>query len=271
MILQVFWHTLACIQACFDLSVSDITTYNNRAVQTQTCANRILGQYLTYIRHWLIEVNAYSITFACLTEFLWNKTCRIIIHLLNPDTILIDLTLDITVSRATYAQADWATCAVARQTNHTDIVCHVLTAKLCTQTNLICLFEQLLFELNIAERTTSLITCSRQCIVVVSRSQLHGQQVLLCTRTANHKSDVVWRASRCTKALHLLYEEWNECARILDTRLGLLIEVSFVSRATTFGHTKEVIFHTFSSLQINLCWQIALGIHLVIHIEWCVL
>ena len=105
----------------------------------------------------------------------------------------------------------------------------------------------------------------------MSRSKLHGKKILLCTSTTNYKCNVIWRTSSSTKTLHFLYEERNECTRILNTCFSLLVEICLISRTTTLSYAKEVIFHTFSSLQVNLRRQIALGIHLIIHIQRSVL
>ena len=57
----------------------------------------LFSQFFQYIGHWLIEVNLHCIAFASFTKFCWDKFCRFVIHLFNPDTIFIDLTLDVTV------------------------------------------------------------------------------------------------------------------------------------------------------------------------------
>ena len=66
------------------------------------------------------------------------------------------------------------------QTDHADIVSEILTAELCTQANFVSLFEELVLQVDVTESTTRLITCCRQLIVVLDRSQLHGEEVLLC-------------------------------------------------------------------------------------------
>ena len=230
-----------------------------------------MAEEFAYIRHRLVEIYAYCIAFASLTELLWDEGSRVVVHLLDPDTVFVDLTLDITVCRAAYAKSDRAASAVAWKTDHTDIVSHILTTKLSTETNLVCFLEELLLELDVTEGTTGLIACGRECIVVVSRSEFNSEQVLLCTGTTDHECDMVRRTSCSTEALHLLHEEWDEGARILDTCFGLLVEVSLVSRTTTLGHAEEVVLHTFASLKVNLSREVALGIYLVVHVERSVL
>ena len=251
--------------------MSDVTTYDNSTIEREACADRILREQFAYIRHWLVEIYAYCIAFACLTQLLWNETCRVVIHFLNPDTILIDLTFDVTVSGAAYTQTDRAASTVTWKTNHTDVVCHIFATELCTKTDLVCLLEQLLLKFDVAESTTCLVTSRRECVVVVSRCQFNCKQVFLCASATNHKRDVVWRTSCSTEALHLFYKEWNEGARILDACFGLLVEICLIGRTTTFGYTEEVILHTFSSFQVNLCGEVTFSVHFVIHIERSVL
>ena len=61
MILQILRHTLAGIQACFNLRMRNIASYNNRAVERKTGTNRVIGEDLANIRHRLIKVNLYGI------------------------------------------------------------------------------------------------------------------------------------------------------------------------------------------------------------------
>ena len=271
MILEVLRHRFACIQTRFDLRMSDVTTNDDRTVQAQTCADRVFRQDSAYIFHRLIEVDTNSIAFTCLTQLLGNEGSGVVIEFLDPDTIFVDLTFDVTIGRAAHAQTDRAARTVTRQTNDTHVMRHVLTAELRTKTDLVCLLEQLFLQLDITESTTCLIAVSRQGVVVMGRSELHGQQVLLRRGAADDDSDVVRRTSSRTEALHLLHEERNERPRVLDTRLGLLIEVGLVSRTTTFGYAKETILVALGSLQVNLCREVAFGVHLVVHVERCVL
>ena len=156
---------------------------------------------------------------------------------------------------------------MTRQTNHADIVSQVLTTKLSSQANLMSLLQQFLLEVNIAEGATCLVARSRQTIVELDRSEFHSEQVLLGRGSTNHKGDVVWRTSSSTQTLHLLYQEWDECSLVLDSSLGHWVEVGLVSRATTLSHHHKLILSTLCCLDINLCRQVATGIHLVIHVQ----
>ena len=160
---------------------------------------------------------------------------------------------------------------MTRQTDHTDVVSQILTTKLSTQTDLLSLNNQFLLEVDVTESSTGLITGGRQTIIELDRSQLHSEQVLLGRSTTNHEGDMIRRTSSCTPTLHLLYQEGDERTLILDGSLGHRIEVGLVGRATTLGHHHKLILSTLGSLDINLCRQVATGIHLVVHIQRCIL
>ena len=148
---------------------------------------------------------------------------------------------------------------------------HILTAELGTETDLVGLLEQLFLQLDVTERTSGLVAGSRQRVVVVGRSELNGKQVLLGGGTTDNDRNVVRRTSGCTERFHFLYEEGDERTGVLDTCFGLLVEVGLVGRTATLGDAQETVLSSVSSLQVNLCGEVALGVNLVVHIERCVL
>ena len=68
---------------------------------------------------------------------------------------------------------------MTRQTDDTNVVSQILTTELGTQTNLLSFLDEFLLEIDIAESATCLVTSRRQTIVILNRSKLHRQQVLL--------------------------------------------------------------------------------------------
>ena len=58
-----------------------------------------------------------------------------------------------------------------------------------------------------------------------------------------------------------LGEYANKANMKLDYVAGL------VGKATTFRHAKELILHALSSLDVDLSRQVALGVHLIVHIQ----
>ena len=247
--------------------MSDIAAYDDGAVEAQTCTDGVFGQDRANILHRLVEVNAYGIAFASLTEFFGNQRSRVVVQLLDPDTVLVDFALDVAVGRAAYAKADRAAGTVTRQTNHAHVVRHILAAELCTQADLVCLLQQLFLQLNVAERTSGLVARSGQTVVEMRACQLNRQQVFLRAGTTDNDGDMIRRTSCRTQALHFLHEERNQRTRVLDTRLGFLVEIGLVGRTATLGHAEETVLRSVGSLQINLRRQVALGVHLVVHVE----
>ena len=82
---------------------------------------------------------------------------------------------------------------------------------------------------------------------------------------------MIRRTCCCTQMLHLLYQEWQQSAFVLNGCFGHWVEVGLVSRTTTFGNHYETVFSTFNSLDINLCREVTLGVYLVIHVQRSIL
>ena len=205
-----------------------------------------------------------------MTHFFRNQFARIAIQFLNPDTFFVNLALDVTVGRAGNAQTYRTGSTVTGQTDDAYIVSEVFTTELRTKTYFMSFCQHFFLQFYIAESTTVFITCSGQFIVVMGRSQFHGQQILLSRSTADNESDVIRRTSSRPQRLHLLYKERNQRTGVQDS-FGLLIQVSLVCRTATFGHAEEFIFHSLSSFDINLCGQVTLRVHLIVHVQWSIL
>ena len=272
MILEVSRHLLACVETSLELSVSDVASHDDSALEVNACADGILRKLCTYCVDTLVEVYLdASCALARTTEFFRNKLRRISVHLLEEHTVLSDLSLDVAVSRAANAHTDWAACAVAWQTDYADVVSKILAAELCAETDLVSLLEELLFEVDVAESASGLVACCRQRVVILDRSELHCEQVLLSRCTADNECNVVRRTSRCTEALHLLYEERQQCALVLDGSLSHRVEVGLVSRTATLSYHYEAILVALYSLDVNLCGEVAACVHRVVHVQRSVL
>ena len=153
------------------------------------------------------------------------------------------------------------------QTDDADVVSQMFAAKLCSKSNPMGLNEELLLKINIAESTPCLITGSGQVVVILNRSELHREQILLCRGASDDESDVVWRTSSGAQCLHLLHKERQQCAFILNGSLCHWIEVGFVCRATTLCHHHKAILHAVCCLDVNLCRKVTASVYLVIHIQ----
>jgi hypothetical protein len=100
MVLQVFRHRFASVEACLNLSVSDVAAYDDCSVEGEARAHWVLAELLANLVHWAVEVYAHHFALACVAEFFWDEFVWFVVHLLDPDTVLVDLTLDVAVGRA---------------------------------------------------------------------------------------------------------------------------------------------------------------------------
>ncbi len=272
MILEILRHFLAGIQTSLQFGMSDVASHDDSTFQINAGAYRIFGEFLAHSINTFVEVNLNALcSLARLAQFLRDKFRRIRVHLLNPNTVGIDLALDIAVGRTAHAHTDRTACTVARQTNHADVVSQILTTELCTESNLVSLVEELVLQVDVAERATGLVACSRQRVVIFYRSELHGEQVLLSRRAADNESNMIRRTSGSTQRLHLLNEERQQSALVLDSSLCHRIEVSLVCRTSTLGNTNKAILVALGSLDVNLSRQVATCVHLVVHIQRSIL
>ena len=160
---------------------------------------------------------------------------------------------------------------MAGQAYYADIMGKVFAAELCSKSYLVGFLKQLLLKFHIAEGTSCFIASGGEFVIVVSRSQFHGQKILLCTGSANDNGDVVGRTCCCAETLHLFHKEGNQCSGILDAGLGFLIEVCFVGGPSAFRDAEETVFHSLAGFDVDLCGKVATGVHLVVHVERCIL
>ena len=167
MILEVIRHIFASIQASFQLSMGDVASHDDSTFQIHACAHRILRKFCAHSIDTLVKVDFDARgAFARVAQFLWYQFGWVAIHLLKPYTVLVNLRFDVTVCRAAYAHTDRTACSVTRQTNHTHVMCQSLTAKLGTQSNLVSLLKELVFQVDVAESASCFIARCRQVVVV---------------------------------------------------------------------------------------------------------
>ena len=160
---------------------------------------------------------------------------------------------------------------MAGQADDTDVVGKILAAELCAEPDLMCLNEQLGFQVGVAEGAACLVAGSGKAVVILDAAEFYGEEVLLCGSTADDEADVVRRTGCRSEALHLLYEERNECALVLDGGLGHGVEVGLVGGTAALGNHHEAVLRTLDGLDVDLCREVALGVHLVVHIERSIL
>ena len=148
---------------------------------------------------------------------------------------------------------------------------HIFSAELCAKTNLVGFLQQLFLEIYIAEGASCLVTRCRQAVIEMRACEFDGKQVLLGRSTTDDDSNMIRRTSCGTEGFHFLYEERNERARILNTCLRLLVEISLIGTTSALRHAQETILCAVRGFYIDLRRQVAFGVHLVVHVERCIL
>ena len=229
MILEILRHSLTGIQTGLQLGMGDVAGKDNRAFQVHAGADGIFGQFGTNGIDTLVEVDFNTLRSLTGTAILLgNQFCGVVVHLLQPYAVFIDLGLDVTVGRTTYAHADGAGGTVTGQTDDADVVGKMLTAELCAESNLVGFEQELLLEVDVAEGASGLIARGGQVVVILDRGELHREQVLLGRSAADDEGNVIGRTGGCAECLHLLHEEGQQGAFVLDGGLGHGVEVGLV-------------------------------------------
>ena len=209
MLLHVLGQTFAALDALFQFCMGDVAAHDDRTVEQEEGRYRILGQIGQNFLHRTVQVDAHTVgmlgeTVTEVTEVLGYETDRIVVQSFEPDTVLIDLTLDVAVRAAGYSEADRAGRTVTGQTDHADIMGEVLAAELGSEPDVAGSLEELLLQLDIAECAAELVTGGRQVVVILGRGELYGLEVGLSRGAAYDECDMIGRAGRSTEAIRKL-------------------------------------------------------------------
>ena len=140
---------------------------------------RILGQIGQNFLHWTVQVDAHTVGMLgeTVTEVFGHETDRIVVQGFEPDTVLIDLTLDVAVGTAGDSETDRTGRTVTGQTDDTDIMGEVLAAELGSEPDVAGSLEKLLLQLDVAECAAELVSGGRQVVVVFGGGELYGLEV----------------------------------------------------------------------------------------------
>src|SRR5690554_2375996 len=157
MVLDILREPLTTVDALLKLRMGDVTSHDDVAVQRQARGHRVSGELGQDGAHGLVQVDLHAAPFTCLTVCFGDKTYRVVLHLLNPYTVAVDLRLDIPVGGAGDTHPHGTGGAVARQADHTYIVCEVFPAELRTKAQLLGGFLQPLLQRYIAESLPQLV------------------------------------------------------------------------------------------------------------------
>ena len=102
MVLDVLGQLFAAVQTLLEFGVGNVAAHNDGAVEAQAGGHGVLFKFLEHFCHGAVEVNANDFAFASLAEFFGNEGSGIIVHLLDPKTILVNFAENIAVGRTTY-------------------------------------------------------------------------------------------------------------------------------------------------------------------------
>jgi hypothetical protein len=167
MVLEVLRKVLAAVKTLLETGVGDVAGNDDGTAEAEPGRNRIFGKFLEDFGHWLVEVDLDAAAFARPAELLRDETARIIVEFLDPDTVLVDLCLDVAVCGAAYAETDRAARSMARQTYDTDVMSHVFAAELSAEADLAGLFPYLFLKFDVAECAAGLIAGSRKAVIIM--------------------------------------------------------------------------------------------------------
>ena len=167
MILEVLWHSLAGVKTSLQFGMGNVASHDNGSLKVYACADWIFCQFGKHGVDTLVEVNLNALcSLTRFAQFLRNKLCWAVVHLLQPYSILVNLCLYVAVGRAANSHTYRTACAMAWQTYNTNVVSKVFSTKLCAKTYLVCFLQQFLLKVDVAESTACLVACCRQVVVV---------------------------------------------------------------------------------------------------------
>ena len=167
MIFQIVRHRLATVKTFFYLGMGYVTAYNNSTVKRQACRYGIFCQFCKYLGHRTVEINLHDIAFTFITQRIGNEFAGVGIEFFNPETLFVNLGLDIAVSRTAYTKTYRTRSAVTRESDDTYVVSKILTAELCAEPYLLRFFKKSLFKFHIAERTAVFVAACRKIIIIL--------------------------------------------------------------------------------------------------------
>ena len=112
--------------------------------------------------HGLVEVDMHDVLLLERAHGFGNEAPRIVFHFLQPNAIPVDFGFDVAVRAAGHPQSDRARGAVARQAHDAHVEGEIFAAELSANAGALSEFEDLGFELDIAEGATVFVAGSRQ-------------------------------------------------------------------------------------------------------------
>jgi len=156
---------------------------------------------------------------------------------------------------------------MARGTDHAHVVHEVLAAELGADTALLANLKHLLLPLQVAEAAAAFVTRGGQFVEITGRSLLHGREAHLGRRAADADGQVVGRAGRRTEVEDMGFDEIGQ-RFLVQQRLGLLVEESFVGRTAALGNEEEFVLHAgMAAVDVDLRGEVRAGVFFFGHGE----
>ena len=245
--------------------MGDVARHNDGAVQAQARGDGVLAQFFQNFLHRAVQVNGDSFAGGHAQGFR-NILAGVGFQLFNKDALRRDLGFRVAVRRAGDSQANRAGGAVAGQPDNAHVQSVPLAAELGAQAQFARFFMQFLFQFQVTEGAAVFVPRSRQIVVVLRGSHLHGLQAFFRRGSANDESDVIGRAGRRAQSTHLFHQELFQRGRV-EQGLRFLVKVSFVGGAAALGDEQEGVFHALHRFQVNLGGKVGAGVFLRVHIQ----
>mmetsp|Transcript_13912 Transcript_13912/g.29698 ORF Transcript_13912/g.29698 Transcript_13912/m.29698 type:complete len:690 (-) Transcript_13912:273-2342(-) len=188
------------------------------------------------------------------------------LQLFEEDTLLGDLSLDLPIGAAGYADPHGTTGPVPRQANDADVVTKVLAPELRPDAKVPRHVQNVIFPFDVPEGAAGRVRISfrRQGIVILRRGQLDRLEVLFRAKTSDNDRQVVRRTGRRADRFDVRLQEGFHATRVQKS-LRLLIEKRFVGRPAALGDEQKVILVALRPEDVHLRRKIVPRILLVEH------
>src|SRR5690606_10381563 len=108
----------------------------------------------------------------------------------EPDSVSIDLGLDVSVGRTGYPHPDRAGSSVSRQSDDPYVEREVFASELRSVARFVRGLQHLFFQLKIAEGATMLVATGRQVVQVAGARELDRFQTGFRRRAADHEREM---------------------------------------------------------------------------------
>ena len=167
MVFEVLGHRLAGIEAFLDFCMRDVAAHDDGAFEREARAYGIFVKLGKDFRHRTVEVDFHHFAFALVAERFGDELSGEFVELLHPKAFAVDFRFHVAVGRAAYAHSYGAGSAVARQTDHADVVCEVFASELCSETDALRSLKKFLLQLHVAECAAVFVAGGGEVVVIL--------------------------------------------------------------------------------------------------------